>query len=156
MSWWAADLTDRRRTGEPFVTHWIDLKLILWKRFVPSYFFREQLRKIHSLKQGGMTVEEYGRQIKLTMLKANLVEDEETTMAPFLNGLNKDIANDVDMHHYLDFNELFMRACKVERSLKGTPKGQVSSSVTPWKKTGIEAEKKAPFKPKETPIRIGP
>ena len=92
------------------------------KRFVPSYFFREQLRKVHSLRQGSMTVEEYSRESKLTMLNANLVEDEETTMSRFLNGLNKEIADVVDMHHYLEYNELLMRACKAERSMKGKPK----------------------------------
>ncbi len=90
MSWWASELTDRRRTGEPPVTRWTNLKPILRKRFVPAYFFREQLRKVHSLKQGSMTVEEYAREMKMTMLKANLVEEEETTMSRFLNGLNKE------------------------------------------------------------------
>ena len=66
--------------------------------------------------------------MKLTMLKANLVEDEETTMSRFLNGLNREIADVVDIHHYLEFNELLMRACKVERSLKSRSKAQVSSS----------------------------
>ena len=90
------------------------------------------------------------------MLRANLVEDEETTMSRFLNGLNKEIADAVDMHHYLEYNELLMRACKVERSMKGKPKAQVYSSSTSWKKTNNEQGKRTPFKPKETPTQAGP
>ena len=148
MSWWVSEIADRRRTGEPLVTRWTNLKPILRKRFVPSYFFREQLRKVHSLRQGSMTVEEYAREMKLTMLKANLVEDEETTMSRFLNGLNREIADAVDMHHYLEFNELLMRACKVERSLKGRSKAPISTSSTSWRKANNEQGKKIPFKPK--------
>ena len=88
--------------------------------------------------------------MKLTMLKANLVEDEKTTMSRFLNGLNREIADVVDIHHYLEFNELLMRAYKVERSLNGRSKAQVSSSSTSWRKTNNEQEKETPFKPKET------
>ena len=35
------------------------------------------------------------------MIRANVVEDREATMARFLNGLNRDIANVVELQHYV-------------------------------------------------------
>ena len=53
------------------------------------------------------------------MIKANVEEDREATMARFLNGLNKNIANRVDLHHYVEIEDLVNLATKVEKQLKG-------------------------------------
>ncbi|KAL3510152.1 hypothetical protein ACH5RR_029553, partial [Cinchona calisaya] len=77
--------------------------------FVPAHYHREQLRKLQSLRQGNLTVEEYAREMEMAMSKAHLYEDEETTMERFINGLNKEIADVVDLHEYLDYKELLQR-----------------------------------------------
>jgi len=38
----------------------------------------------------------------MTMILANVVEDREATLARFLNGLNRDIANVDEQHHYME------------------------------------------------------
>jgi len=54
-------------------------------------------------------------------------------MARFLNGLNRDIANVVELQHCIELEDMHM-AMKVERQLKrkGTAK-YTSVSSTPWK-----------------------
>ncbi|KAF7821687.1 Transposon Ty3-I Gag-Pol polyprotein [Senna tora] len=37
--------------------------------------------------------------------RANVQEDREATMARFLNGLNNDIADIVDLHHYVELED---------------------------------------------------
>ena len=42
-------------------------------------------------------MEDYHKEMEITMIKANVEEDREATMARFLNGLNKEIANVVEL-----------------------------------------------------------
>ena len=39
--------------------------------------------------------------MEIAMIRADVVEDREATMARFLNGLNRDIANVVELQHYV-------------------------------------------------------
>lgn len=40
------------------------------------------------------------------MIQANIVKDKEVIMARFLNGLNKDIVNIVELQHYVCHNPI--------------------------------------------------
>jgi hypothetical protein len=44
--------------------------------------------------------------MKITMIQANIVKDREVIMARFLNGLNKDIVNIVELQHYVCHNPI--------------------------------------------------
>jgi hypothetical protein len=50
----------------------------------------------------------------MAMIRANVNEDEEVTMSRFLNGLNRYIANVVELQSYVDLEELVHLAIKVE------------------------------------------
>jgi hypothetical protein len=52
------------------------------------------------------------------MIWANVVEDREATMARFLNGLNQDIVNVVELQHYVELEDMVYMATKVKRQLK--------------------------------------
>ena len=69
------------------------------------------------------------------MIRANGVEEREATMARFLNGLNRNIANVVELQHYVELEDMVHMATKVERQLR---KGHVrpafnSGSSSSWK-----------------------
>jgi hypothetical protein len=49
--------------------------------------------KLQGLNQGFKSVDEYHKEMEITMIWANVVEDREAIMARFLNGLNWEIAN---------------------------------------------------------------
>ena len=51
------------------------------------------------------------------MIRANVEKDREATMARFLNGLNHDIANIVELQHHVEIEDLLHMAIKVERQL---------------------------------------
>ena len=86
------------------------------------------------------------------MVRANVYEDREATMARFLQGLNRDIANIVELQHYVEVEEMVHMAMKVERQLKrrGTMSryGSNSGSTSSWKSTWGKKDEKTPFKPK--------
>jgi hypothetical protein len=49
------------------------------------------------------------------MIKAKVIEDEEVPLSRFFSGLNKDIANIVELEPYMDLKDLIHLAIKVEK-----------------------------------------
>ena len=52
------------------------------------------------------------------MIRANIIKDREATMARFINGLSREIANVVELQHYVEFEGMVYIAMKVERHIK--------------------------------------
>ena len=88
------------------------------KKFVPSYFKSELFQKLQYLTQGSKTVEDYYKEMDLAMIKAEVEEDEEATLARFMGGLNREIANLVELHHYDHLEEMLQMAQKVKKQFK--------------------------------------
>ena len=57
-------------------------------------------------------MEEYHKELEMAIIRANVNEDEEVTMSRFLNGLNRDITNVVELKSYVDLEELVNLAIK--------------------------------------------
>ena len=95
------------------------------------------------------------------MVRANVDEDREATMARFLNGLNREIANTIELHHYVELEDLVHMAIKVERQLKrgGTrprPFPQTSSAA-PWRSNHPmkeENQSTSKAKPEPKPVTV--
>ena len=64
------------------------------------------------------------------MIRDNVEEDREATMAWFFTGLNKVIDNVVELHYYVELKDMVHMAMKVERQLKrkGTTRYTLASS----------------------------
>jgi len=95
---------------------------------VPNYYYRDLYIKPQGLNQGYKTVDEYHKEMEIAMIRATVVEDREVTMARFLNGLNQDIANVIELQHYLELEDMVYMATKVERQLAFN-----SGSSSSWK-----------------------
>ena len=50
-------------------------------------------------------------------------------MARFLNGLNQEIANVVELQHYVEIEEMLQKAVKIEQQLKMRGSARPSSSL---------------------------
>ena len=82
------------------------------------------------------------------MIRANVEEDREATMVRFLNGLNHNISNIVELQHYVEMEDLLHMTIKVERQLRkkgsrsNTNFGQSSFSWEPnWRKNDVGTSK---------------
>ena len=86
------------------------------------------------------------------MIWANMEEDREATMVRFLNGQNQDIANVVELQHYVELKDMVHMAIKVKQQLKrkGTRSFQNPGSSTSWRSNGRKDEG-AIFKSKTEP-----
>jgi hypothetical protein len=85
---------------------------------VPNHYYRDLYLKLQGLNQSYKTVDEYHKEMELAIIWANVVEDREAIMARFLNGLNRDIANVVELQHYMELEDMVHMATKVERQLR--------------------------------------
>ncbi|KAJ9687533.1 hypothetical protein PVL29_016138 [Vitis rotundifolia] len=135
---------NRRRNYERPIETWEEMKATMRRRF-----------KLQSLTQGYRSVDDYHKEMEIAMIQANVEEDREATMARFLNGLNRDIANVVELQHYVELEDMMHMAIKVERQLKrkGTRSFQNPGSSASWMSNGRKDEG-AIFKSKtETPKR---
>ena len=97
-------------------------------------------------------MDDYHRKMKIVMIRANVEEDIEATMTRFLNGLNRDIANVVELPHYVELKDMVHMAIKVEQQLKrkGTWSFQNPGSSASWRLNGRK-DKGAVFKSKTEP-----
>ncbi|XP_052483420.1 uncharacterized protein LOC128038888, partial [Gossypium raimondii] len=133
--WWDQLTMSRRRNGERPVSTWAEMKAIMRKRFIPAYYRRELYQKLQSLTQGQRSVEDYYKEMEVAMIRADVEEDREATIARFLAGLNREIANIVELHHYVEVIDMVHMAIKVEKQLKrkGTSRSfPNTSSMTRW------------------------
>jgi len=76
---------NRRRNHERPVETWEEMKAIMRRRFVPSHYYRDLYQKLQRLR----SVDDYNKEMEIAMIRANIEEDREATMARFLNGLNR-------------------------------------------------------------------
>ena len=71
------------------------MKRVMKKRFVPDYYEQELYIRLQTLRQGSLSVE-YVKEFELLLIRCELMEPQEQTIARFLGGLRKDIANVVE------------------------------------------------------------
>ncbi|KAL4291907.1 hypothetical protein GQ457_14G013620 [Hibiscus cannabinus] len=141
---WLDQLTaSRRRNGERPISTWNEMKAVMWRRFIPTHYHRKLFNKLQNLTQGNRSVDDYYKEMEVAMIRANIDEDREATMARILAGLDPNIAAIVELQHYVEIEDKVHMAMKVERQLKkkGTTHAY-GGSTTKWGQ--------GPYKPKPT------
>ncbi|RDY05594.1 hypothetical protein CR513_10538, partial [Mucuna pruriens] len=71
---------------------------------------------------------DYYKEMEIAMIRANLEEDHEVTMARFIGGLKKEIVDMVELQHYMEIEDLLHKAIQVERQLKSKSSSKFASS----------------------------
>ena len=121
---------------------WDEMKALMKKRFVPRHYYRELYKKLQHLKQGSRSVEDYYREMEIAMIRANVDEDREATMARFLAGLNNEITHQVELQHYVEMEDMLHMAIKIEQQLKtrGSTRLNRYPEQPSWKKSFAREE----------------
>nr|GMD70770.1 putative retrotransposon polyprotein [Ipomoea batatas] len=129
--WWK-QLSRRRLEDqdEPIET-WGELKREMRRKFVPSNFYRDMRRKLQELKQGSKSVREFYKEMERLKARANIQEDDETTIAHILEGLNRDIRRELRNQEFDDVDKLVRVASKVEDELR-SERGSKPSVSSQW------------------------
>jgi len=133
MNWWNQITVDIARRRWLPISTWEQLKVAMKERFVPPYYKKQIFNKLQRLTQGNKSVEEYVQEMEVTLMKAEVEETHMATMARFLNGLNREIQDVVEMHHYETLEDLIHQATRVEQQLKR--RSAYRKSSTSWRDT---------------------
>ena len=124
------------------------MKRELKRNYLPSTYRQDVFMKIYNLRQKTMSVEEYTMEFDDLMLKSELEEPDEHSIARYLGGLNFKIASVVNLQTYYSLNDVMKLALKVERQIK------VKSTMSRFgAKEGYSkgSNSKASIAPKNTP-----
>ena len=114
LVWWNQVRSDVERMRRPLINTWQDMKRVLRERFVSSYYGRDLHNKLQRLIQGNRSVDEYYKEMEISLIRTQIKESQATTMARFLHGLNREIQDIVELHHYAYLEDLIHQAIKVE------------------------------------------
>ena len=87
-------------------------------------------------------MENYYKEMEIIMIRANVEEEREATMARFLHELNQEIHNKVEMQHYVELEDMVHIAIKVEQQHKRGGRAAHNSGSTPWKLSYTKREDK--------------
>ena len=84
--WWDQLVLNKRRNMEPSMETWVEMKRVMRKRFVPTYYYRALYNNLKNMRQGNHSMKEYYKEMEVAMARANIEEDREVTMARLLVG----------------------------------------------------------------------
>ena len=73
--WWDQLVLNKIRNREPAMETWEEMKRVMQKRFVPTYYYWELYNKLQNLRQGSHSVEEYYKEMEVAMARENIEED---------------------------------------------------------------------------------
>ncbi|KAK9227018.1 hypothetical protein WN943_012067 [Citrus x changshan-huyou] len=85
--------------------------------------------KFHNFRQKELSVEDYATEFDNLMMKCDLVEAEEHTIARYLGGLKPEIGNVVQLQPYWTYSDVCRFALKVEKQQKDARGGGIQFTV---------------------------
>ncbi|RVW25725.1 hypothetical protein CK203_113546 [Vitis vinifera] len=77
----------KRRNYERPIKTWQEMKATMRRRFIPSHYYRDLYKKLQSFTQGYRSVDDYHKEMEIAIIRANVEEDKEATMARWNDGL---------------------------------------------------------------------
>ena len=113
LVWWNQVRIDFERMKMPLINTWQNMKRVL-REICVILLWRDLHNKLQKLIQGNKSVDEYYKEMEISLISAQIEESSEATMARFLHGLNRKIQDIVELHHYAFLEDLIHQAIKVE------------------------------------------
>nr|KYP51279.1 hypothetical protein KK1_026964 [Cajanus cajan] len=152
MYWWTTLGRERRLHNDPPIQYWNDLKSVMRRRHIPTYYERELMNKLQRLQQRDMSIEQHRHQMELHMMRVCTREEEATTVARFMSGLNLEIRDQVELLPYMDLNDLVQLCVRIEQQIlrKSSYKREISHSSSlkkDFEREGKSFERKKTFTP---------
>jgi len=112
----------------PPAASWMDIKTLMHARFVPPSYRKELLLKLQRLHQGPMCVSEYFKELESQMFRVGIKETNKEKIKRFVNGLRRDIQDQVELYEYSTLQNVFTLALRIETHLKRKNRARKSYS----------------------------
>ncbi|RDX89287.1 hypothetical protein CR513_29003, partial [Mucuna pruriens] len=131
---WRNQLTyDTRAMKRAPTKSWHELRREMRDKCVPTSNDRDMHNKFQSLYQRFKSLEEYFKETKVVLVRAQVLEFEEATMARFLHNLNRNVQDIVKLYHYTSLANLVHQSTKIELQLKRHQAAKKSYLGSSWK-----------------------
>ncbi|RDX88679.1 hypothetical protein CR513_29698, partial [Mucuna pruriens] len=141
LVWWSQVLEEIRIDKRGPYEGWRDLKRLMRETFVPSSYIWDLHVKLQRLHQGPYSVEEYHKEMKMDLLRAQIKESEEATVTQFLHGLKREIQDVVELQHCRSLSELVHQAINAEMQLRRSVYRKTYKGSSGWKGKRREKDK---------------
>ncbi|GKV07344.1 hypothetical protein SLEP1_g19138 [Rubroshorea leprosula] len=115
--WWENLKRSREREGRNKIRTWEKMRRELTRKFLPDRYYQDNFVKFHNLQQKSLTVEEYTMEFEQLMMKCDVREKEEQTIARYLGGLDNDISKVVQLQQYWTLDDVIRLALRVEKQI---------------------------------------
>ncbi|RDY09482.1 hypothetical protein CR513_06140, partial [Mucuna pruriens] len=102
------------------------MKSVMRRRFVSNHYHKDLHRKLQSLTQGSISVQNYYKEMEIVMTRTNVKENREVIMARFIRGLKKEIADVVEFRVLVAQNNS-SGECPNKRAIIMMDNGEVES-----------------------------
>jgi len=115
--WWENLKRQREREGRNKIKTWDKMRRELTRKFLLEYYSQEVFIEFHNSKQNSLTIEEYTMEFEELLMKCNIQEPEEQTVARYLGRLSEEIANVVQLQPFWTLNDVIRLALKVKKQM---------------------------------------
>jgi len=101
VQWWHETVMDIGLNKRPNVVSQNDLKQCMCARFIPPHYRKKLLSKLQRLHQGNKSVNEYFKDLEITLTKVNVHDESgESKIARFVTELRREIQDVVELYEY--------------------------------------------------------
>ncbi|XP_050368930.1 uncharacterized protein LOC126787035 [Argentina anserina] len=117
-AWWETLKLRRERLGKSKIKSWEKMKKAMKEKFLPDNYVQDSFMKLHGLRQGLRSVDEFTEEFDLLSMRCAVTETEEQTIARYLAGLRKEIHDVLVLHQFWSFNDVYKLAIQIEKQQK--------------------------------------
>ncbi|KAL6175180.1 hypothetical protein ACLB2K_051822 [Fragaria x ananassa] len=114
-AWWEQLQVRKERLGKPKIKTWEKMRKELRKKFIPENYLQNNFLKLHNIRQGSRSVDEFTEEFDLLTMRCGLAEEEEQTVAIYLAGLIREIHDIVVLQPCWSYSEVYQLAIQVEK-----------------------------------------
>ena len=109
--WWEQLRRSRERQGKAKITDWEKMK----GHFLPFGYTQTLFQRLHSLRQGTRSVDDYTEEFYQLIARNDLSETEEQMVARYLGGLRQPLQDVLSLHSLWTISEAYQLAFVMEK-----------------------------------------
>ncbi|KAE8730965.1 hypothetical protein F3Y22_tig00002841pilonHSYRG00088 [Hibiscus syriacus] len=120
-AWWEQLRHSRERQGKAKITDWEKMKKKMKGHFLPFGYTQTLFQRLHALRQGARSVDDYTEEFYQLVARNDLSEMEEQMVARYLGGLRQPLQDVLSLHSLWSVSEAYQRALAVEKQENRRP-----------------------------------
>ncbi|XP_062145847.1 uncharacterized protein LOC133853838 [Alnus glutinosa] len=120
-AWWEQLKRSRERQGKAKITDWEKMKIKMKSHFLPFGYTQTLFQRLHSLRQGMRSVDDYTEEFYQLIARNDLSETEEQMVARYLGGLRQPLQDALSLHSLWTVSEAYQRALVAEKQQNKRP-----------------------------------